>query len=113
MLTKMRYHDDGLVEFNKLREQRLQTPPLDLLATALMTLSSEPEQRLTNEPPATSEIFEEVQRRELEELQRKEQEEAQRKEQERICEEEQKRYHLYGEFEESCNPQILHIIALA
>jgi len=58
-LAKMRYHDDGLVEFNKLREQRLQTLPLDLLATAPMTQPSEPEQRLTNEPPATSEIFEE------------------------------------------------------
>ena len=72
-LARMKYHDDGLVEFNKLREQRLQTLPLDLLAVASMTHSSEPKQRLTNEPPATSEIFEE-------ELQRKEQEEAQRKE---------------------------------
>lgn len=72
----MRYHDDGLVEFNKLREQRLQSLPLDFLATALMTQSSKPEQQLTNEPPATSEIFQEVQRREKEELQRKEKEEV-------------------------------------
>ena len=56
--------------------------PLDLLATAPMIQSSEPEQQLTSEPPATSEIFEEVQRREQEELQRLEQEEAKRKEQE-------------------------------
>lgn len=56
-IAKMRYHNDRLVEFNKLREQRLQTLPLDLLAIAPMTQSSEPEQRLTNEPPATSEIF--------------------------------------------------------
>ena len=98
-LAKMRYHDDRLAEFNKLREQRLQTLPLDLLATASMIQSSKPEQQLTSEPPATSEIFEEIQRREQEELRRKEQEEAQtkeqeeaqRKEQERIHEEEQKR----------------------
>ena len=32
-LAKMRYKDEGLVEFNRLREQRLQTLPLDLLAT--------------------------------------------------------------------------------
>jgi len=91
----MRYHDDRLVEFNRLREQRLQTVPLDLLATAPMTESSEPEHHLTNEPLATLEIAgevqtreqEELQRREQEELQRKEQEEVQRKEQERICEE--------------------------
>ena len=92
-LARMRYHDDGLVEFNRLREQRLQTLPLDLLAMALMTQSSEPKQQLTNEPPATSEIVGEVQTREQEELQRKEQEEAQRTEQERICEEEHKRQH--------------------
>ena len=35
-LARMRYGDDGLVEFNKIREQRLQTLPLDLLATAPM-----------------------------------------------------------------------------
>lgn len=60
----MRYHDEGLVEFNKLREQRLQTLSLDLLATAPTTQSSEPEERLTNKPPATSKILEEVQRKE-------------------------------------------------
>ena len=64
----MRYHDDGLVEFNRLREQRLQTLPLDLLATTPMTELSEPEHQLTNEPPATSEIAGEVQTREQEEL---------------------------------------------
>ena len=43
-IAKMRYHDEGLVEFNKLREQRLQTLPLDLLSTTPMIQSSEPEQ---------------------------------------------------------------------
>lgn len=42
-LARMKYHDDGLVEFNRLREHRLQTFPLDLLATTSMTQSSEPE----------------------------------------------------------------------
>ena len=60
----------------------MQTLPLDLLAISPMIQSSEPEQQLTSEPPATSEIFEEVQRREQEELRRLEQEEAKRKEQE-------------------------------
>ena len=53
-LARMKYQDDGLVEFNRLREQRLQTLPLDLLAMTPMTESSEPEQRLSKEPPATS-----------------------------------------------------------
>ena len=42
-LAIMEYKDDGLVEFNRLREQRLQTLPLDLLATTPTTSSSEPE----------------------------------------------------------------------
>jgi hypothetical protein len=45
-LAKMKYKDEGLVEFNRLREQRLQTLPLDLLATTPTTKSSEPEQKL-------------------------------------------------------------------
>ena len=94
-IAKIRYHDEGLVEFNKLREQSLQTLPLDLLATAPMIQSSEPEQQLTHKPPATSKISKEVQRREQEELQRKEQEEAKRKQQEeeaqRIRDQEQER----------------------
>ena len=60
----------------------MQTLPLDLLATTPTIQSSEPEQQLTNEPPATSAIYEEVQRREQEELRKLEQEEAKRKEQE-------------------------------
>lgn len=60
----------------------MKTLPLDLLATAPMIQSSEPEQQLTSEPPSTSEIYEEVQGREQEELRRLEQEEAKRKEQE-------------------------------
>lgn len=85
----MKYNDDGLVEFNRLREQRLQTLPLDLLATTPMTQSSELEQRLTNEPPATSEIAGGIQTKEQEEVQRKEQEEMQRREQEEIQRKEQ------------------------
>jgi len=42
-LAIMEYKDEGLVEFNRLREQRLQTMPLDLLATIPATESSEPE----------------------------------------------------------------------
>ena len=42
-LAKMRYNDEGLVEFNKLRQQRLHTLPLDLLAIAPTTQSSKPE----------------------------------------------------------------------
>ena len=41
-LARMKYHDDWLVKFNRLRVQRLQTLPLDLLATTPMTQSSEP-----------------------------------------------------------------------
>lgn len=36
-LAKMKCKDEGLVEFNRLREQRLQTLPLDLLATTPTT----------------------------------------------------------------------------
>ena len=54
--------------------------PLDLLAMTPMTQSGEPEERHTNEPPATSEIAGEIQRKEQEEIQRKEQEEVQTKE---------------------------------
>jgi len=32
-LARIRYQDEGLETFNRLREQRLQTLPLDLLAT--------------------------------------------------------------------------------
>lgn len=49
----MRYNDEGLVEFNRLREQRLQTLPLDLLATTPTTKSSKPGQKSIEEPPAT------------------------------------------------------------
>ena len=55
-LAKMKYNDEGLVEFNRLREQRLQTLPLDLLATTPTTKSSEPEQKSIDEPPATEKI---------------------------------------------------------
>ena len=75
-LARIEYKDDRLVEFNRLREQRLQTLPLDLLATTPMTESSEPEQRLTKEPPATSKEQEEVHMKKQEETQTKEQEQS-------------------------------------
>ena len=40
-LARRRYNDEGLSEFNKLREQRLQTLPLDLLMPTQAS-SSEP-----------------------------------------------------------------------
>ena len=36
-LAILEYKDEGIVEFNRLREQRLQTLPLDLLATTPTT----------------------------------------------------------------------------
>jgi len=49
----MRYNDEGIVEFNRLREQRLQTLPLDLLATTPTIKSSKPGQKSSGEPPVT------------------------------------------------------------
>ena len=46
ILAKMRYNDEGLVEFNRLREQRLQTLPLELLATTPKTQSRELERKI-------------------------------------------------------------------
>ena len=46
----MKYHDEGLTEFNTLREQRLQTLSLDLLATTPATSSSEPDRGKSKEP---------------------------------------------------------------
>ena len=60
-LAIMEYKDEGLVEFNRLREQRLQTLPLDLLATTPTTESSEPEQQHAKEPPVKSKEQEKVQ----------------------------------------------------
>ena len=73
-LAKMRYNDEGLTEFNKLREQRLQTLPLDLLALTPAASSSEPGQQQTKEPPATTKDH----NSEQEEQQKKDQEEKQR-----------------------------------
>ena len=44
-LAKTRYNDEGLSEFNKLREQRLQTLPLDLIMPTQATSSSEPDKQ--------------------------------------------------------------------
>jgi len=43
--AREKYNDEGLTEFNKLREQRLQTLPLNLLATTPTTSSSEPDRQ--------------------------------------------------------------------
>ena len=75
-LAIIEYKDEGLVEFNRLREQRLQNLPLDLLATTPTTESSEPEQRLVKEPPVTSKEQEEVHEKRQEETQAKEQEQS-------------------------------------
>ena len=52
-LAAMRYEDVELTEFNKLRKQRLQTLPLDLLSTTPTSSSSEPGQQQINSPPVT------------------------------------------------------------
>ena len=44
-VAKIRYKYEGLEVFNKLREQRWQTLPLNLLATTLAIQSSEPKQQ--------------------------------------------------------------------
>ena len=74
--AKVKYNDEGLTEFNKLREQRLQTLPLDLLATTPTTSSSEPDRQQSKEPPITTKDY----KKEQEEKQKREQEEKQRKE---------------------------------
>ena len=52
--ARMKYNDEGLTEFNKLREQRLQTLPLDLLATTPATSSSGPVRQQSKEPPVVT-----------------------------------------------------------
>jgi len=58
--AKVEYKDDNLVEFHRLREQRLQTLPLDLLSTSPTVKSREPEQQTIRETPTLSEVQEEV-----------------------------------------------------
>ena len=67
-IARMRYNDEGLTQFNKIREQRLQTLPLDLLATTPATSSSESVRQRTKEPPVTTKEQQKLQ----EENQRKE-----------------------------------------
>ena len=92
-LARIKYNDEGLTEFNKLREQRLQTLPLDLLATTPATSSSEPDRQQSKEPPVITKeqqrIQEEKQRREKEEKLKREQEEQQKKQQEKVRKEPQ------------------------
>ena len=81
-LAIIEYKDEGLVEFNRLREQRLQTLPLDLLATTpTTTKSSEPEQQRNKKPPITPKQQEEVhsQRQEVTQENEQRQEETQAK----------------------------------
>ena len=52
-LATMRYEDVELTEFNKLRKQRLQTLPLDLLSTTPAYSSGEPGQQQIHPPPVT------------------------------------------------------------
>jgi len=75
----MRYKDEGMVEFNRLREQRLQTLPPDLLATTPTTQSSEREQQIIDKPPAIEKIPEKGKEPEQEKQQKKEQEKEQDK----------------------------------
>ena len=82
----MKYSDEGLTEFNKIREQRLQTLPLDLLATTPATSSSGPFRQQSKEPPVVTKDHrkeqEERQRKEKEERHKRAHEEQQRKEKE-------------------------------
>lgn len=59
--ARAEYKDDGLVEFHRLREERLQTLPLDLLSTTPIDKSSEPEQQNTGEILTILEVQEQVQ----------------------------------------------------
>lgn len=74
-LARMKYNDEALTEFNKLREQRLQTLPLDLLSTTPASSSNEPGQQQTRQPPVTNK----EQDKQQEERQKKLQAEKQRK----------------------------------
>ena len=71
-LARMKYQNEGLVEFNRLRAQRLQTLPLDLLETSPAAESNEPEQRHTKEPLVVTNGQEKMQ----EKTQTKEQEQS-------------------------------------
>ena len=94
-LARMKYNDEGLTEFNRLREQRLQTLPLDLLATTPKASSSKPVQQQPKGPPMITKnhkkeqedqqrkVNEEKQRKEKEEQLKRERGEQQRKEQEK------------------------------
>lgn len=95
-LARMRYND-GLVEFNRLREQRLQTPPLDLLATTPTIKSREPRQKSSDEPPTT----------EKEPEKGKEQEAEKGKEQEAKQENERKQSNEVIDLEAQIDPRLL------
>lgn len=55
-MARIRYKDEGLEEFNRLREQRLQTLPLYLFATTTAIQSNEPEQQTSVKPPSVEKI---------------------------------------------------------
>ena len=56
-LAAMRYEDVELTEFNKLRKQRLQTLPLDLLSTTPTSSSSESGQQQIHLSPVTTKEY--------------------------------------------------------
>jgi len=76
-IAKTRYNDEGLLEFNRLRQQRLQTLPLDLIIPTQASSSSEPGKQRQEEPPATIK----TKTNEREEQLKKNQEDKLRKEQ--------------------------------
>ena len=74
-IAKTRYNDEGLLEFNRLRQQRLQTLPLDLIIPTQASSSSDPGKQRQEESPAT------IKTNEREEQLKKNQEDKLRKEQ--------------------------------
>jgi hypothetical protein len=60
-LASLRYEDVELTEFNKLRKQRLQTLPLDLLSTTPTSSSSESGQQQIHLSPVTTKEYDKQQ----------------------------------------------------
>lgn len=55
-LARMRCQDEGLETFNRLRDHRLQTLPLDLLGTTPIVQSSETKQQDANKTPVVEKV---------------------------------------------------------
>lgn len=58
--ARAEYKDDNLVEFHRLRGERLQTLPLNLLSITPTDKPNEPEKQITRETPTVSEVQKEV-----------------------------------------------------